>query len=162
MCIRDRQFSSCISERLPPHHHSPLTLSISCIPMPLTFNFAFMPENCFLYAYMDITAIIEMAQILLSRVMRTMCHWIQYSGLQLAGENTETRITTKRETLINPRVDVADNQIQVKQTVRYIGVMIDKKHVYWEYLKKVADKSVNVANTLSRLMANIEGPKCSK
>lgn len=40
--------------------------------------------------------------------------------------------------------------------------MIDKKHVYWEYLKKVADKSVNVANTLGRLMANIEGPKCSK
>lgn len=59
-------------------------------------------------------------------------------------------------------MDVAINQIQVKQAVRYLGVAIDKKLTYWKHTKKTADIAAIVTTTLSRFMAIIVGPKSSK
>ena len=52
--------------------------------------------------------------------------------------------------------------MQVKQAVRYVRVMIEKKLTCWGHIKKAADIEVNVTTRLSRLMANIGGLESSK
>ena len=88
----------------------------------------------------DIAAVIvahdrAMAQTLLGRVVRTESKWIEDHGIQLAREKTEIVIVLRRQIPINPQIGVTNNQNKEKQAVRYLGVMINKKLLYWEHVK---------------------------
>ena len=69
-----------------------------------------MPEDCFLDICTDdvvavtVACVQEMAQILLSSVMRTMSQWTEDYVLHLAGEKTEIVIIIRKEILIKPQI----------------------------------------------------------
>ena len=45
---------------------------------------------------------------------------------------------------------------------RHLGIMLGTKLTYWEQIRRVTEKADAATKNLSRLMANVDGPKPSK
>ncbi|XP_033212109.1 uncharacterized protein LOC117169713 [Belonocnema kinseyi] len=52
--------------------------------------------------------------------------------------------------------------IQTQKAVKHLGIHMNTKLTFWEHIRKAADKAVKTTTGLSRLMANVGGPKPSK
>lgn len=127
-----------------------------------------MPEETRLVGYADdVMALIAardvtQAQLKLNRVMRTINNWMARHGLSLALSKTEIVILTKKriQTIIPMRVGEA--AVETKPAAKYLGMMIDSKMNFFEQIRRTADKAAKGVTALSRLMANVGGPKSSK
>lgn len=53
-------------------------------------------------------------------------------------------------------------EITTKPVVKYLGIHLDTKLNYWKHLSKRAEKAATVVKNLSRIMANVRGPRASK
>ncbi|XP_033229770.1 uncharacterized protein LOC117181319 [Belonocnema kinseyi] len=87
---------------------------------------------------------------------------MEEDGLTPSLQKTEIVVlTTKRiETCI--QLNVEDEMIQTQKAVKHLGIYMDTKLTLWEHIQKAADKVVKTTTGLSRLMANVGGPKPSK
>lgn len=127
-----------------------------------------MPEEAFLVGYADdIAAVIvarssELAQLRLNQVMRRINTWMSEHGLQLALAKTEIVLLTRKRipTILPMKVDT--EEVQTKATAKYLGVTLDTKLTYWAHIKRAVDKAAERTKALSRLMANVGGPKPGK
>ena len=127
-----------------------------------------MPVDTSLVGYADdVAAIIasrdlEGAQMKLNQVMRRVSQWMVDHGLSLAVQKTEIVVlTTRRMDTIVP-IQVGNETIQTKAAVRHLGIMLDTKLIYWEQIRRAMEKADTATTNLSRLMANVDGPKPSK
>lgn len=50
----------------------------------------------------------------------------------------------------------------MKKAVKHLGILLDSKLTFWEQIRRAADKACTVTTNLSRLRANIRGPKLSR
>lgn len=127
-----------------------------------------MPEETCLVGYADdIVALIaartvEHAQIKLNKVMRTVDHWMATHGLSLALSKTEVVILTKKRIPTIIPVRVGEVTVESKSAAKYLGVIVDTKMTFLEHIRQTADKAAKGVAALSRLMANVGGPKSSK
>lgn len=127
-----------------------------------------MPDNTSLVGYADdVAAIItaremEEVQTRLNQVMRRVNGWMNKHGLELAAAKTEIVILTKKRIPTIIPIEVGVETIQTKEAAKYLGIILDTKLNYWQQIKHVTDKAVAITNKLSRLMANIGGPKPCK
>ena len=127
-----------------------------------------LPEGTSLVGYADdIAAIIvsrniEKAQRKLNNVMHWVCGWMKERGLSLALQKTEiVLLTTKRiDTCI--QLQVGSEMVQTQKVVKHLGILLDNKLNFWEHIQKATSKAASVTTALSRLMANVGGPKPSK
>lgn len=127
-----------------------------------------MPDETSLIGYADDVAVViaardlEKAQVKLNRVMRHIMRWMTLHGLQLALNKTEVVVLTKKriETIIH--INVGNEEIQTRSAVKYLGILIDRKMTFFDQIKKTADKAEEGIMALSRLMANVSGPRSSK
>ena len=105
----------------------------------------------------------QVTQEKLNLVMRRINLWMGEHGLQLAIPKTEIILLTRRRvsTEIDVIVDDGGNPhaIQAKTAVKYLGVLLDYKLNFRGHFQKSCEKAASVASSLSRLMANIGGPK---
>ena len=87
-------------------------------------------------------------------------------GLQLAIPKTEIVLLTRRRvsTDIDVIVDDSGNPhtIRTRTAVKNLGVLLDNKLNFGEHLQSSCENAASVASSLSRLMANIGGPKPGK
>lgn len=127
-----------------------------------------MPEESCLVGYADDVAAlvaartVDQAQIKLNRVMRLVNNWMESHGLTLALGKTEVVVLTKKRIPTVIPVRVGDEVVESKAAVKYLGVMIDSKMTFFEQIKRTADKAAKGVMSLSRLMANIGGPRSSR
>lgn len=127
-----------------------------------------MPEDTFLVGYADdVAAVIlarstEQAQEKLGEVMRTVKAWMDEHSLSLAMAKTELVFFTRKRVQTILRAQVGDTLIDSKPAVRYLGVMLDSKINFGEHIKRTADKAAKTTAALSRLMANMGGPRPCK
>ena len=84
-------------------------------------------------------------------------------GLSLVAAKTEIVMFTRRRisALIPIRIE-EDTNIQTKRYLKYLGVTLDTKLNYWEHISERVKKAGTTTQTLSRLMANMNGPKAKK
>lgn len=123
-----------------------------------------MPEDTLLVGYADDIAVrnVELAQLKLNQVVRTVNGWMADHGLLLALEKTEIVILIKRRiNTILPSL-VRDVTVETKLVIKYLGLTIDRRLSFWTQIQQTADKAAKGVSSLSRLMVNVTGPKFSK
>ncbi|KAG8222055.1 hypothetical protein J437_LFUL000499 [Ladona fulva] len=69
---------------------------------------------------------------------------------------TRKRICTITEMRVGSEIT------ETKVSARYLGVVFDSKLTFWPQIKKSSDKAAATTVSLSRLMANVGGPKQCK
>ena len=72
-----------------------------------------------------------------------------------AGDSCAFHVTAVSYTHLNKTV-------HTKAAIKYLGILLVTKLTLWSQIKLVADKAATVTAALSRIMANISGPKPSK
>ena len=84
-------------------------------------------------------------------------------GLSLAAVKTEIVMLTRRRisTIVPIRID-EDTIIETKRCLKYLSITLDTKLNYWEHISQRVKKAGTTTQTLSRLIANMNGPKASK
>ena len=127
-----------------------------------------MPEETVLVGYADdIAALIaarnvEMSQLKLNQVMRVVNTWMADHGLSLALSKTEIVILTKKriDTIVPLRV--GNEVVQTTRAAKYLGIMVDNKLSWRDQIFRTADKAARIVSFLSKLMANVGGPRSSR
>jgi len=135
----------------------------------LRLNF---PTGVSLIGYADDVALaiaaegMELAQQTLNEVMRLIHLWIEGHGLQLAIPKTEIVVLTHRR--IPTEIDIhfddrrSPHTISTRTSVKYLGVLLDNKLTFHEHFQKSCQKAAEVTKSLSRLMANVGGPRSGR
>ena len=127
-----------------------------------------MPEETYLSGYVDdIVAVIsarniEKAQWKLNQVMRLVNRWMENHGLDMATQKTELLLITGKRIPKRIIMQVGTENIETKLAVKHLGIIVDTKLTFFVHLKKVPDKAATVTTALSRLMANVNGPRPGK
>lgn len=127
-----------------------------------------MPDETHLVGYADdIAALIaardtKQAQFKLNQVMRTVIGWMSDHGLSIALQKTEIVILTKKRIQTSLPMWIGDEVVETTPTAKYLGLVIDSKMTFFEQIKRTADKASKGVMALSRLMANVGGPKANK
>ncbi|KAG8233068.1 hypothetical protein J437_LFUL012944 [Ladona fulva] len=83
-------------------------------------------------------------------------------GLHLALSKTEIVMLTRKRICTVTEMRVGSEIIETKVSARYLGVEFDSKLTFWPQIKKSPDKAAATTVSLSRLMANVGGPKHCK
>lgn len=127
-----------------------------------------MPDETLLVGYADDVAAliaardVELAQLKLNQVMRTVNNWMEEHGLSLALNKTEIVILTKKRMDVVLPMRLGDEVVVTKLVAKYLGISVDCRLNFWEQIKQTADKAAKGVTALSRLMANTGGPKSSR
>lgn len=80
-------------------------------------------------------------------------------GLKLATDKTEAILLCSQYKIPNPKILLSGVAVEVKKTMKYLGILVDKDLMYREHIGAAASKGQSVISSLSRLMPNLGGPK---
>ncbi|XP_046671568.1 uncharacterized protein LOC124361551 [Homalodisca vitripennis] len=94
--------------------------------------------------------------------MRVVNNWMEDHGLSLALAKTEIVILTKKRIDTVVPLRVGGVTVQSTRAAKYLGVMVDNKLTWRDQIFRTADKAAKVVQSLSRLMANVGGPRSSR
>lgn len=127
-----------------------------------------MPPGTFLVAYADdVAAVIvertpDLAQYKLNQVMRRTDPWMTDHGLQMATTKTEILMLTRKRIETIFKMWVGDIQIEAGSKTKYLGITLDTKLTFWPHIQLTSHKAAERTKSLSRLMANTNGPRPCK
>lgn len=117
-----------------------------------------MPEGVYLTAYADDLAMVvtakdeerleRIAEISISRVLE----WMNQMDLQLAPEKTEATLLIGRKQCKPIQVRLMGENVQVKDSIKYLGVMLDKRLNFRPHIEYIAEKASRMSNSLIRIM----------
>lgn len=88
--------------------------------------------------------------------------WLTANGLEAAAHKTECVLLTRKRLFTPPVIYMGGHRVELSQSIRYLGVQMDSKLRYTEHVTKAAAKAAGTATALSRIMANIGGPRQQK
>lgn len=80
-------------------------------------------------------------------------------GLDIAAEKTEAVLFTNKYKYSIPRIEICGSQVTVGTEMTYLGIVVDKDHLYKAHKRRATDKAERIGAQLSRLMPNIGGPR---
>lgn len=85
--------------------------------------------------------------------------WLQEAELELADHKTEAVLITGRKKVEFMTLSVGDTEIISKQSVKYLGVMIDNRLNFKSHIAFATEKASKTQAALSRMLPNIGGPR---
>ena len=88
--------------------------------------------------------------------------WLQDKKLSIAAEETEVALLSGRRKISEITINVGDEEIKSKKSIKYLGVHFDKDMKMTEHVRRVTARANEVAAKLAILMPNIGGPRASK
>ena len=114
-----------------------------------------LPEGASLIGYADDVVLVitvrnlEEAQRKLDVAMRRILNWLREHSLQLATQNSEIVLLTRKwiDTIVPVRI--VDVTIETKKAVKYLGLWLDNKLSFYEHIRQTSEKASKVAATLS-------------
>ena len=77
---------------------------------------------------------------------------------QLAQEKSEAVLVTKRTKFEYPKLVLDGHTIQFQDSIRYLGLWIDKHWNFKDHIRRTSIKAGNVGAALQQLMPNVGGP----
>ena len=80
-------------------------------------------------------------------------------GLKLAQEKSEAVLVTKRRKFEYPKLVLDGHMIQFQDSIRYLGLWIDRHWNFKDHIRRTSTKAGNVGTALQQLMPNVGGPK---
>lgn len=69
---------------------------------------------------------------------------------------------TGKQVFQRPRIVVNGHEVEIKKSLRYLGIELDTKLKFRAHVRKVTEKATVAATALSRLMPRVGGPTCVK
>lgn len=126
-------------------------------------------QGCEVLCYADDTLIlveadsIEVAKEKAKRQANLVLDAIRRLGLNVAIEKTEAIVFYgRRKPKEMPVLDIDGKTIPVKNTLKYLGVVLDSKLKFENHFEYVENKALRIARMLGRIMPNLRGPIESK
>ena len=77
----------------------------------------------------------------------------------VAQEKSEAILVTKRGKFENPKLVLDGHTIQFQDSIRYLGLWIDKHWNFKDHIRRTSTKAGNVDTALQQLMPNVGRPK---
>ena len=127
-----------------------------------------MPAGATVVAFADDVAVLvtsrtpEGLQVAGEEALRRTKRWLDGAGLKLAVQKTEAVLFTRKRRLALPTLTLDGYRVPFSDSVRYLGVWLDKKLNFSTHIDKAAAKASITTGQLARLMPNIGGPKTSR
>lgn len=81
--------------------------------------------------------------------------WMAPNGICLAPQKTEATMLCVRRYYDTPEIYVEDHRVQIRRSVKYLGVIIDKRMSFREHLAETSGRAVKAATAVGRLMPNM-------
>ncbi len=122
-----------------------------------------LPKEVQIIGYADDIAVIVVAkeldqiQNLCNQTATKIKDWFAATNLQLAGQKTEAVLITSRKKLEGITLNIDGYSITTKQSLKYLGVLIDTRLNYKTHIDKVCVCAARVVAALARIVANIGG-----
>lgn len=69
---------------------------------------------------------------------------------------------TGKRVYANPELLLEGHAVEVKNSIRYLGVELDRRLSFIAHIATAARKATEVARTIGRLMPNVGGPSNTK
>ena len=88
--------------------------------------------------------------------------WLDRRCLKMAPEKTEVLLVTDRRSFKFPRIVLGDHEIEWEKSIKYLGVQFNRRLSFGEHLQTATAKAIQFGAALTRLMANIGGPREAK
>ena len=88
--------------------------------------------------------------------------WIASIGLKLADHKTDVVFVSSRKKMEFITITVGEQRITSKQSIKYLGVMIDNRHTFKEHLPYLIRKCAATTGALTGIMPNLGGPRQEK
>lgn len=88
--------------------------------------------------------------------------WMADNGLRVAPEKSEAVVLTRKWAFRSPVFVMDGQRIQVKPTIKYLGVHLDSRLNFTSHVKVKAAAARSTVLALERLMPNVQGPSSSK
>lgn len=85
--------------------------------------------------------------------------WLNSMGLALAEHKTEVVVISSRRTIEYMKINVGECEIISKDSLKYLGMIIDRKLSFNSHIKYVEAKARATVASLCRIMPNTRGPK---
>jgi len=127
-----------------------------------------VPPGVHLVGFADDLAVVGVAKTgrlledRMNQVLEAIDSWMRTKGLELAHHKSEAVLLTKRWAFTPPSLFIGGHQVEIKPSLRYLGVIIDRRLTFAEHVDTVAKKAARSAVALSRLMSNVSGPSQAK
>lgn len=124
-----------------------------------------VPERTRIVGFADDIAVVTVAKTIdevqnaTNAAIRQIRRWLQDSGLELADHKTEAVLITGRKQIELMTITVGSTEIRSKESLKYLGVMIDNRLNFKSHISYASEKASKVQAALSRIMPNIGGPK---
>lgn len=118
--------------------------------------------------YADDLAVIataEKKEELVKRVNGTLqkvSKWMEENKLEIAPEKSEAIILNARRKIKDIQFEVNNKNIELKSTVKYLGVTFDRWLLFGDHIQKVCTKAERTIRALQAVLPNINGPKEKK
>lgn len=138
---------------------------------PLFWNIAFdsvlgitLLEEGKIIAYADDTLILVKARDIQTAIHRSnvaaAMNRIENLGLKVATEKSEVILFQRSRKKIPKglEVRVGEGWVTIRDTLKYLGVILDKNLTFRQHFMYVADKAKKVMSALWRIMPNLRGP----
>ena len=88
--------------------------------------------------------------------------WLDGRGLKMAPEETEALLVTDRRSFQYSRIVLGEHEIEWKKSIKYLGVQLDRRLSFGDYLQIATAKAIQCGPALTRLMPNIGDPRKAK
>ena len=125
-------------------------------------------EGVELVAYADDLALVVTAKTCAeieeraNTAIRVITEWLDVRRLQLAAEKTEAVLMIGRRKFDPISIRVGDVTIQPGESVKYLGVRLEKNRSYRRHVEEVAARAERTTGALLRLMPRVGGPRSAK
>lgn len=110
-------------------------------------------------AVVTVAKTIDEMETTTNEAIRMIKCWLQNAELELADHKTEAVLITGRKKTEYMTVTVGDTEIRSKDSVKYLGVMIDKRLNFKTHIAYATEKAFKIQAALSRMLPNIGGPR---
>jgi len=138
---------------------------------PLLWNIAFdsvlrlsSEDGCHTVCYADDILVLSTSDRLFDAIVKAniqiarVTRQIGKLGLKVADTKTEAVLFCKKKPSNMPMVRVGTANIQVTDSMKYLGVMVDGSWNFRSHFRYIEAKASRVVRALSRLMPNLRGP----
>lgn len=88
--------------------------------------------------------------------------WLLENRLEMAHQKTEMVMVTNRRQNVTAHLELGDDLITSKRSIKYLGVMIDDRLNFTSHVDYVCEKATRVQATLARLLPNKFGARNDK
>lgn len=105
---------------------------------------------------------IEEIEVVANEAISALGVWLHSAGLQLAEHKTEAVLISSRKKVESVVVNVGRHNIQSKDAIKYLGVILDRRLSFSAHLMYAGAKASRSYSALARMLPNVGGPRSSR